>query len=80
MSWGSTLKEYCAVENMAWTANSRRERTHKAEVGSAEKRALGPASTKPGLSVRVVRPRDTSKSSVNSGCLGMRANAAAISF
>src|SRR5450432_69318 len=80
ISWGSTLKEYCTVEKSAWTANSRRERTQSAEVGSAEKRALGPASTNPGLSVNVVRPRDTSKSSVNRGLLGMRAKASAISF
>jgi len=59
----STLKEYCTVEKVRCTENSRRTRTHSAVAGSAEKRALCPASTKPGLSVSVVRPRETSKSS-----------------
>ena len=39
-----------------------------------------PAAVKFGMSVRVERPRETSKSAPNSGCLGTRASAEAISF
>src|SRR6266576_750591 len=77
----SLLNEYCTVEKMACTENSRRSRTQEATEGSSESWALWPACRNPApAAVRLDRPRATSKSWENNGCLGTRASAEAISF
>ena len=76
----SLLKEYCTVENSACIENSRRSRTQFATEGSSDNWALCPACRNPGDSARLDRPRATSKSWLNSGCLGTRDNAEEISF
>src|SRR5579862_937545 len=80
MSFPSLLNEYWTVENVACTPRSRRTRTQLALEGSSESCALCPACTKPALPLRLERPRATSKSSLNTGCLGTRDKAEEISF
>src|ERR1035441_5701169 len=76
----SILKEYCTEENKACTANSWRMRTHSAVGVLEEPWAPEPGCRKVGGCSRVERPRSTSKSGPNRGCLGTRAKAEAISF
>ncbi len=80
MSFESRLKEYCTVENMACTANSRRMRTQVATAGSEDVCTFDPGCRNPGGSSRLDFPRSTSKSTPNSGWRGTRARAEAISF
>src|SRR5579883_826247 len=74
------MKEYCTVENDDGDENSRRIRTQLETTGSPESCALCPACRNPGVSERLERPRATSTSSLNAGCLGTRARAEEISF
>src|SRR5579863_6761453 len=76
---GSLLNEYCTVENVACTENSRRRRTQSAVPESEANCALSPACRNVGLSPRLERPRSTSKSGPKSACLGTRLNAETIS-
>src|SRR5579883_1642483 len=73
------MKEYCTVDDDG-DENSRRIRTQLETTGSPESCALCPACRNPGVSERLERPRATSKSSLNAGCLGTRARAEEISF
>src|ERR1017187_4100517 len=76
----SLLKEYCTLEKSACTESSGRMRTYLATDGSPATWPLCPGCRKFGMSLKVERPRDTSKSEPNNGPLGTRASAAAISF
>src|SRR5882724_13190852 len=80
MFLGSLLNEYCTVENSACTENSRRIRTQLETPGSEDICEPDPGCRNPGPTSRLVRPRSISKSAPNSGCLGTRARAEAISF
>src|ERR1700722_4399180 len=76
---GSVLKEYCTVENIACTENSRRMRTQLATPGSEDICEPDPGCRNPGPTSRLDLPRSISKSAPNSGSLGTAASAEAIS-
>src|SRR5437016_13235135 len=76
----SALEDYCTLLKSDCTENSRRMRTQAAVMGSDESSAPCPAWISCALSERLERPRATSKSGLNRGCLGTCDNAAAISF
>lgn len=80
MVLGSTLKEYCTVENNDDAANSRRMRTHVATTGASVNFALAPVFKKSEVCSRLDIPRPTSKSFPKTADLGTFASAAAISF
>ena len=75
MFCGSTLNEYCTVENIADGGNSRRTRTQIATPESGEIVELLADLRNSGASPRVERPRSTSKSGAKLGLAGMRASA-----
>lgn len=79
----SRLKEYCAVENVSPLGKSRRMRTNSASVGSDELAGAAGALPMPIIGLAfgssTDRPRSTSKSGLNEGRFGIRANADEIS-
>ena len=77
MRFGPVRDRHAKVD---WLGNSLRTRTKLATDGSPDILALAPACKKSGVSVRLERPRATSKSGLNGGCFGTSVSAAAISF
>src|ERR1700733_14033013 len=75
----SALNEYWTVENVACTENSLRMRTQLAVSELSLIWAVAPACRKLGWASRLERPRATSKSVPNNGCLGTFDRAEAIS-
>jgi hypothetical protein len=79
----SRLNDYCAVENVSPLGKSRRMRTNSASACSDEFAGAAAALVIPGIGLAfgssTDRPRSTSKSGLNDGRLGIRANADEIS-